>query len=108
MTLRQDPNRKDPQKLGTFNAKTWGAYLLNGQVFVKQYAADASKTFPDMGASYETFTNADFLELETLGPVSRVAPGATVEHVERWSLGKGSVREISDAELDRLLLPLLK
>jgi hypothetical protein len=108
MTLRQVPGRAVPTKLGTFNKTTIGAYLLNGDIFVKRYDADPSKTYPEFGCSFETFTNQDFLELETLGPVTKVAGGETVTHTERWVLGKGTIREISDAELDRVLLPLLQ
>ena len=36
MMLRQDPNNAEPQKLGTFNPRTWAAYLLNGELFVKR------------------------------------------------------------------------
>jgi hypothetical protein len=107
MTLRQVPGRAVPTKLGTFNARTIGGYLLNGEVFIKQYIADPSRTYPEYNCSFETFTNQDFLELETLGPLTKVSGGQTVEHVEKWMLGKGTVREISDAELDRVLLPLL-
>ena len=104
LVLRQDPGLKSPQKLGLFNEKTVGAYLLGPDLFVKRYDADASKTYPDFGASYETFTNEGFLELETLGPLEEVAPGGMVEHVERWSLHKGvTIAEWTDAELDRVL-----
>jgi hypothetical protein len=104
LVLRQDPGCKAPQKMGLFNEKTVGAYLLGSDLFVKRYDADASKTYPDFGASYETFTNEGFLELETLGPLEDVAPGGMVEHVERWSLHRGvRVAEWTDAELDRVL-----
>lgn len=104
LVLRQDPACKMPQKLGLFNERTMGAYLLGSDLFVKRCDADASKTYPDFGASYETFTNAEFLELETLGPLEEVAPGGAVEHVERWSLHRGvTVAEWTDAELDRAL-----
>jgi hypothetical protein len=103
LILRQDANNASAQKLGHFNAKTMGAYLLGSDLFVKTYAADPSKTYPDFGASYETFTNGDFLELETLGPLEEVRPGATVEHVERWSLHRNiEIRGWTDAELDRV------
>jgi hypothetical protein len=104
MILRQDPNNPSPQKLGHFNVKTVGAYLLGSDLFVKRYDADPSRQYPDFGSSYETFTNGEFLELETLGPLEEVAPGETVEHVERWSLHKNiRIREWTDAELDRAL-----
>ncbi|MGE5647463.1 MAG: hypothetical protein ACM336_16910 [Acidobacteriota bacterium] len=108
MTLRQDPNNPVPQKLGHFNPRTWGAYLLNGELFLKQYRPDPSKTYPDFGCSFETFTNAEFLEIETLGPMTKIEPSASVTHVETWSLHKGvNVSGLTDAELDRVLLPLL-
>jgi hypothetical protein len=109
MTLRQDPSVSEPQKLGHFNPKTWAAYLLNGELFLKQTDADPSKTYPDFGCSFETFTNADFLEMETLGPMTRIQPGGSVEHIERWSLHRGvRIGNISDPELDRAIAPLLK
>jgi hypothetical protein len=107
-TLRQDAKATAPQKVGHFNKDTWGAYLLGTDLFIKRYTADPAKTYPDFGCSYETFTNADMLEIETLGPVSKVAAGATVEHIERWSLHKNvRIPAWTDAELDKVLLPLL-
>ncbi len=108
LTLRQDPGISAPQKLGLFNPRTWGAYLLGSELFFKETTADPSATYPDFGCSFETFTNAEFLELETLGPLRRVPSGGVVEHVERWRL----VREVrlsawTEQELDRVLAPLL-
>ena len=40
LVLRQDPDNSNPQKLGSFNQQTWGAYLLNGELFVKRYEAN--------------------------------------------------------------------
>jgi len=109
LMLRQDPNAEDPQKLGTFNNHTFGAYLLGSDLFIKRYeAAGTPKLYTDMGCSFETFTNADFLELETLGPMMTLNPGATVDHVEQWSLHKNvHIRNWEDAELDSVILPLL-
>lgn len=109
MTLTQQPGNTNRQKLGHFNPKTWGAYIRNGEMFLKQYDANPLRTYPDFGSSYETFTNEDFLEIETCGPISKVPGGGTVEHIERWSLHKNSaIKEISDAELDRVILPHLR
>jgi hypothetical protein len=48
------------------------------------------------------------LEMESLGPLTTVASGARVEHVERWTLHKGvSLSSWTDAELDRIILPLI-
>lgn len=109
MMLRQDPNNSDAQKLGLFNPDTWAAYLLNGEAFVKRTTADVSKTYPDFGCSFETFTNNEFLEMETLGPLTKVLPGNTVEQVEHWSLYRGvKPGGLTDEELNHVLLPLVE
>jgi hypothetical protein len=105
--LRQDPKVATPQKIGSFNPETFGAYLLGKELFIKRYRADPKQTYPDMGASFEMFTNAQVLELETLGPLTRLAPDATLEHVERWSLHRDvKIKTWNDATLDRVLLAL--
>lgn len=110
LILRQDPaSTGQPQKLGHFNADTWGAYWLGSELFLKRYQADPKRTYTDMGCSYETFTNQDMLELETLGPLQTLQPGESVEHVERWSLHRNvKLSSWTDEELDAVLLPLLK
>jgi hypothetical protein len=108
LTLKQDPNNPDPQKLGTFAPHTWAAYVLNGEVFIKQAEADPTKTYPDFGCSLETFTNNEFIEIETLGPLTKVDPGKTVENIEHWSLHRNvNLPEISDAAIDAAILPLV-
>jgi hypothetical protein len=107
--LRQDRTRSDAQKLGTFNTHTWGGYFLNKELFLKQTKATHPREYPDFGCSFETFSNGDMLELETFGPMSKVAAGATVEHVEVWSLHRNVPQPAAnDAALDAVLLPLLK
>jgi hypothetical protein len=109
LVLRQDPNISDPQKLGLFNRETWAAYLLNGEIFLKQATSDISKSYPDFGCSFETFTNNEFLELETLSPMTKVVPGETLEQVEHWSIYKNlRIPRFTDEEIDRVILPLLK
>lgn len=108
MTLQQDPKNSDAQKLAHFNEDTWGAYLLGADLFIKRSKATKNKPYPDYNASFETFTNNEFLEIETLGPIGPVAKGSTVEHVENWSLHKNvKVTSWTDAELDKVILPLL-
>jgi hypothetical protein len=106
--LRQDRKSTSPQKIGTFSVETFGAYYLGKELFVKRYRAEPNRTYPDMGASFEMFTNREVLELETLGPMTKLEPGAAVEHIERWSLHKDiSITKWTDAELDDALRPAL-
>ncbi|MGA2132676.1 MAG: hypothetical protein ABSH50_10310 [Bryobacteraceae bacterium] len=109
LMLHQDPSNADPQKLGSFNKNTWAAYSLNSELFIKRYdAQDTPKEYPDFGCSFETFTNADFLEMETLGPMKHLRTGQSLEHVEHWTAHKSvHLRNFTDAELDSIVLPLV-
>ncbi len=107
LMLRQDPKNATSQKTGLFNANTWAAYSLGSDLFVKRSKADPARRYPDFGCSFETYTDANFLELETLGLLGRLEPGASVEHTERWSLHRGmKLADWTDAEIDRVVLPL--
>jgi hypothetical protein len=109
LTLRQDPLNPSPQKLGHWNAHTFGAYFLDGAVFLKEYFPVPGMQHPEFGASFEIFTNGDFLELETMGPLMKLGKDESLVHMEYWSLHPGvALPEISDAALDAALLPLLK
>jgi len=109
LILRQCPGMDAPQKLGLFNPKTWGAYFLNGELFIKRSTADAALRYPDFGCSFEIFTNGEMLELETMGPLRLVEPGEWVEHTELWTLHRGVVlSEWTDEELDRIVAPLVE
>jgi hypothetical protein len=108
LILHQDPNNAEAQKIGMFNRDTWAAYVLDGEAFVKRTQADPSKTYTDFGCSFETFTNSEFLEVETLGPLTKVPPGKMAELVEQWALFRDvHMKEQTDDELDRVLLPLV-
>jgi hypothetical protein len=108
LMLHNDPGNSAPTKAGLFNPVTWGAYLLGTDLFIKRYTADSTKRYPDFQCSYETFTNAEVLELETLGPLERIQQGESVEHIEHWSLHQNiEIPSFTDANLDKIVLPLL-
>ena len=109
LVLRQDPANANPQKLGSFNARTWGAYLLGSDLFLKRFeAAGDPAGYPDFGCSFETFTNADILELETLGPLTTLSPGQSLTHTEVWSAFRNvRIERWDDDEIDRVLQPLI-
>ena len=106
--LKQDPNAKKPQKLGISNQQNWAGYARKGHLFVKKVIYQPGATYPDGGSSYETFTNSDMLELESLGPVITLAPGASVTHREDWYLFDGVKFENTDASIDANVLPKVK
>ncbi|MBA2255393.1 MAG: hypothetical protein H0W07_09790 [Chloroflexi bacterium] len=106
LQLRQDPSATTKQKAGVRNTRGWSAYMLDGVAFIKRYAFAPDATYPDMGCNTELFTDPEMLEVETLGPLTRLAPGSAVDHVESWTLARVAPA-VTDDELDRVLLPLL-
>ncbi|HZS54033.1 MAG TPA: hypothetical protein VFA65_06500 [Bryobacteraceae bacterium] len=107
LTLTCDPKMPLPQKAGLFNPQTCCAYLLGSYLFAKRITALADAPYPDFHCSMELFTNHEFLELETLGPLAEVTPDSAIGHIEHWSLRRNvKLNAIDDTEIDRILLPL--
>lgn len=98
VTLRQDPNAAGPTKFGISATDGWAAYWLDGRVFLKRFDILEGAEYPDNGCTVESYTNERFLELETLGPLVWLEPGAETTHVERWYLFSGVDLDPSDEE----------
>jgi hypothetical protein len=106
--VRTDAAKKWPNKLGFQNTLGWTAYAVNGNLFVKRYPYIAGATYPDQGCNFETYTDGEFLECETLAPLITIEPGTSVFHVEKWSLFQGVKLPVTDDALEATLTPLLK
>jgi hypothetical protein len=104
LTLKQDA-KKGPTKVGLAHREGWVAYLNDGTLFVKRFDYKKDETYPDNGVNFETFTNEDMLELETLAPVVQLQPGKSVEHIENWELIKGVDSFTDEAGIDKNVLP---
>lgn len=89
ITLQQDKNAAGPFKFGSTNEPGYAAYFLNECLFIKKYTHLAGSNYPDFGVSFETYTNAHMLEIETLGALVKLATGQSTEHIEQWSLFGG-------------------
>jgi hypothetical protein len=81
--------QRPPFKIGLRHADGWAAYVLGDHLFVKNVPFIEGETYPDFGSNFETFTNAEFLELETLGPLKRISEGETLIHNESWVVFSG-------------------
>jgi len=109
--LRQltDPvSRFKEQMGGIFNTAGWGAYYRSGNLFIKRAPVIPGATYPDFGCNFQFFTNSDFLELETLGPVVELQPGESVEHIENWWAFADVPGGEGDAWIESTILPLVK
>jgi hypothetical protein len=90
---------RQPLKFGLRHTEKWVGYVLGDQLFLKTIPLIEGAIYPDMGSNFETFTNHEFLELESLGPIKKVASGETVSHAESWAVFSGvSLPDIQDEE----------
>jgi hypothetical protein len=75
--LRHNAQCAKPQKIGARVPDGWVAYARAGHLFVKRFDLVANASYPDFGASVEVFTDANMLEVETLGPLTHILNPAT-------------------------------
>jgi hypothetical protein len=107
ITLKQDVNATSSQKMGILNRQGWAAYGLGTLLFLKRFHFHPEENYPDYNSDTETYTDAGFLELETLGPLLHVAPGQTISYSEEWWLYKNVNLGNGEAGIAAAMLPIL-
>jgi hypothetical protein len=105
--VRQDPTILRALKIGVNNRYGWAGYAINNMLFVKRFAWDSDYNFPDMNSNFESYTNGEMLEMESLGALSRLEPGESVEHREEWEIFADVPMPATDEEVQRYILPVI-
>jgi len=98
---------QDRTKVGINNDLGWAAYYLKPFLFIKRFTPVEGARYPDHDSSLEVFTNNRMLELETLGPLVTLQPGAVVVHEERWELHRNIEIGFSEADVRAIVEPLV-
>jgi hypothetical protein len=93
---------------GIYAAAGWGAYFHDGRLFVKQTTPVPGAKYPDYGCNFELYTDPEFLELESLAPLTTLQPGQSAEHMENWMLFKNVTAGTDEAWIDHTILPLVQ
>jgi len=105
---QEKPSGRFPEQMtGLFNPAGWGVYVRAGSAFLKYVTNVPKAQYPDFGCNFELFTNSEFLELESLGPVVTLAPGEVVHHTEHWYLFEGLPPITTDDSIQSTVLPLV-
>ena len=104
-----EPQIKNPFKLGLPNEYGWAAYFNHDCCFIKKYNHVMDAVYPDGGCSWETYTADWGIELESLSPFGTLKPGESATHTDEWFLF-GNVKKpgVSEDEIDSVLAPLAK
>jgi hypothetical protein len=84
--LAVDAKKHEPQKIGVLNKQGWAVYQFENIEFVKRFGFIENAVYPDMNSNTELYTAGDFIEVESLSPLRKIAPGESLEHIERWEL----------------------
>ncbi len=84
--LKVDAERSEPQKIGILNKQGWAAYRYKNLQFTKRFEFLENAAYPDMNSNTELYTAGDFVELETLSPLQKLAPNEVIKHIEYWEL----------------------
>ena len=97
---QQKPDVQHAVKLGLYSHSGYAAYFNRGQLFIKDFEV-MDGHFPDFGCNYEMYTGPDFLESETLGPLTTLESGQSVLHNENWRIfAEDAMPEDEDAALE--------
>lgn len=73
-------------KIGWANPDGWLGYWIEDTLFVKHAPYQEGASYFDYGSSSECYCDPRFIELESLGPRTRLSPGESVHHRELWRL----------------------
>jgi hypothetical protein len=105
--LFEDARVDQKIKFGALNKQRWAAYWVEGYLFVKTFDAMPGVTYPDYNSNCEFFTMPGFLEVESLGPLTRIEPGGRVDHCEIWHVWPLEALPQTESALADVLKPFL-
>jgi hypothetical protein len=105
---QERPTGRFPEQMsGLFNPAGWGIYVRSGFAFLKRATVIPGARYPDFGCNFELFTNSEFLELETLGPIVTLQPGDATHHTEYWYLFDKVDPITTENSISSSILPLI-
>jgi len=106
--MSEDAQFDSKQKFGIRNTLGWAAYSRGTDLFIKATSLLEDAVYPDLGCNFEFFTMPGMLEVESLGPLTKLEPNAAIEHIEKWWLIPNADLPEDEASLIDVLNPHLK
>ncbi len=87
-SLKQDSKNNNQFKMASVNRNGWSMYAVNDIVIILRYNHIPGENYPDGGSSFATYTNSDFLELETMGVWKLIPPGVSTTNIQNFIIRK--------------------
>ena len=95
-----------PVKVGYLNRIGWLGYLHQNVLFCKRFEPQVDRSHVDFGCNVESYCNDEFIEMETVGPLTRLDPGVSLQHRETWEIYPAAGFESTPQRVRDLLLEL--
>lgn len=106
VTLTQ--KNKAAFKFGCECRDGYAIYVNEGIAFTKYFDFEEGECYPDNGCNFESYTNCDFLEVESIAPLNVLERGDRVCHEEIWHLEKCNITSFDDEAIDGLVNKVIK
>lgn len=90
-------------KIGYYNPHGWMAHWRNGLLFRKSFETTAGAPYPDGGCNTECYASSTLVELEGLGPLQKIVPGASITFTETWELFSSIEQPFLSSDIQKLL-----
>ena len=110
MTTSNEINcgKSEAFKIGINNEDGFAMYFNNDNLFVKKFDYIEGATYPDNGCNFESYTNHKIMEIESLGPLTKLNPGETIKYVEKWNLYCGVDRPKTSEDVNKMVEKYIK
>lgn len=98
ITFSFDGEMRRPLKIGSQDYQGYAMYANKGYMLRWDFIHDTEAEYTDGGCSFEAYTDADFTEMETLGPVKIYAKGESISHEQTISVQplKSEIPDLND------------
>ncbi len=106
--IRQDAAATQALKIGGNNRYGWAGYAMEDSLFVKRFNWEADASYLDFNSNFESYTNSEILEMESLAPLTRLEPGESAIHPETWELYSNIPVPTSERDVFDHILPVIE
>ena len=92
--LHQSPDAKKAFKFGMGNKSGKAAYVRGNVAFIKYFDFIEGAEYPDFGCNFESYTDKNILEVESVAPLKTLKQGESTSHTEYWNLKNAQLNDL--------------
>lgn len=104
--LRANYPAGEKTKIGWLNPRGWLGYYLDRTLFIKKADFIPHGDYIDLGCSMESYCDDRFLEVETISPLTTVAPHTKLVYQEKWFVFPNVVMSMTEESVEEVIKDL--